>query len=56
MCSLLEDDDSETVDYFMSVREQASAFFSDQEFKRLHKAINSYEFDDALKILRSEHS
>ncbi|QAR33400.1 response regulator [Geovibrio thiophilus] len=55
MCSLLEDDDSETVDYFMSIREQASAFFTEQEFKRLHKAVNSYEFEEALRILRSEH-
>ncbi|MGE4498172.1 MAG: response regulator [Deferribacterales bacterium] len=55
MCSLLEDDDSETVDYFMSVREQASAFFSELEFKKLHKAVSSYEFDEALKILRNEY-
>lgn len=54
MCSLLEDDDSEVVDYFMSVREQASAFFSEQEMKRLQKAVNNYEFEEALKILRNE--
>jgi two-component system sensor histidine kinase/response regulator len=49
----VEENDSEALDYLTCIREELSAFCGAERFGKIEAALRSYNFSDALDVLRS---